>query len=73
MTQTIGINKAITNLYEAHHKFGLSPTTDSSFFTEWLEDFPEISEVVFERRRSLTRAIDQYKYSKKAPTAGMQN
>ena len=43
MTQTVDINKAIINLYEAQQKFGLTPTTDSHFFTEWLEEFPELS------------------------------
>ncbi|MEL7038380.1 MAG: type I restriction endonuclease subunit R [Cyanobacteria bacterium J06592_8] len=59
MTQTVGINKAITNLYEAQQKFGLTPTTDSDFFTEWLEDFPELS---LNEKQVCDRLKNRYRY-----------
>ncbi len=59
MTQTAGINKAITNLYEAHHKLGLTPTADSNFFTEWLEEFTELSEA---EKQFLYRLKNRYHY-----------
>ncbi len=59
MTQTIGINKTITNLYEAHQKLGLTPTTDSNFFTEWLEEFPELNDA---EQQFLDRLKNRYRY-----------
>jgi hypothetical protein len=44
MVQTLGINKAITNLNQAHAKFNLSQTTETEFFTEWYEDLRELTD-----------------------------
>ncbi|MGI0492525.1 type I restriction endonuclease subunit R [Alkalinema pantanalense CENA528] len=41
---TLGITKAITNLTEAHAKLGIVPSTDATFFTEWRESLPSLSD-----------------------------
>jgi hypothetical protein len=45
MTQmaTLGITKAITNLTEAHAKLCVSPSSDTTFFTEWKTALPTLS------------------------------
>ena len=43
MPQVIGVTKAITNLNQAHQTFQLQPTTNPTFFPEWLEPLPELS------------------------------
>jgi len=59
MVQTVGITKAITNLNEAHDKFNLSQTADTQFFTEWLEDLPEITD---SEKEFLNRLKNRYLY-----------
>jgi predicted type IV restriction endonuclease len=41
---TVGITKAITNLTEAHTKLGISPSSDATFFSEWQEPLPSLSD-----------------------------
>ncbi|MGB3695394.1 MAG: restriction endonuclease subunit R [Spirulinaceae cyanobacterium] len=43
MPQVIGVTKAVTNLNKAHDTFQLQPTTNPTFFSEWLGPFPELS------------------------------
>jgi hypothetical protein len=45
MNQTIAITEAITTLGEAEQRFGLSRNEDDSFFTEWQQDLPALTEV----------------------------
>lgn len=59
MTQAVGINKAIANLYEAYQKLGITPTTNSNFFTEWLEEFPELNDA---EQQFLDRLKNRYRY-----------
>jgi hypothetical protein len=41
---TVGITKAITNLTEARERLGISPSPDATFFTEWKEPLPDLSD-----------------------------
>lgn len=41
---TLGITKAIINLTEAVTKLSVSPSADASFFTEWKEPLPTLSD-----------------------------
>jgi hypothetical protein len=41
---TLGITKAITNLTEAHARLGVSPSSEASFFTEWKEPLPPLTD-----------------------------
>jgi hypothetical protein len=40
---TLGITKAITNLTEAHIKLGISPSPNATFFAEWKQPLPPLS------------------------------
>jgi hypothetical protein len=44
MVVKVGITRAITNLNEAHVKFKIHPASDPAFFTEWVEEFPDLSD-----------------------------
>lgn len=59
MPQTIAITKAITNLNEAHQKLNLSQTNDPHFFSEWLNDLPELTET---EKKSLDHLKNRYLY-----------
>ncbi len=59
MSQTIAITKAITNLNEAQQKFNITQTNEPQFFTEWLNDLPELTET---EKNSLDRLKNRYLY-----------
>jgi len=59
MPQTIAITKAITNLNEAQQKFNITQTNDPQFFTEWLNDLPELTEA---EKNLLDRLKNRYLY-----------
>ncbi len=59
MSQTIAITKAISNLNEAQRKFNITQTNDPQFFTEWLNDLPELTEA---EKTSLDRIKNRYLY-----------
>ena len=59
MVQTIAITKAITNLNDACEKFNISQTADSQFFTEWLEELPELTDA---EKLYLDRIKNRYLY-----------
>ena len=59
MVQTVAITKAITSLSKAHEKFNLSRIDDLSFFTEWFEELPGLTE---QEKASLHRYRDRYFY-----------
>jgi hypothetical protein len=59
MVQTIAITKAITNLNNAQEKFNITQTTDPQFFTEWLEELPELTD---SEKLSLDRIKNRYLY-----------
>jgi len=59
MSQTIAIAKAITNLNEAQQKFNITQTNEPQFFTEWLNDLPELTEA---EKTSLDRLKNRYLY-----------
>ena len=44
MTVTVGIAENIKSLNDLQAKFNLRQTEDDEFFTEWLEDLPELSD-----------------------------
>lgn len=39
----IAISRAITSMAELRERFNLIPTGDNSFFTEWFQDLPELT------------------------------
>lgn len=49
MVQVLGITDYIDSLAEAETRFGLSCNNESSFFTEWSSDLPELTESEKER------------------------
>lgn len=59
MVVKVGITRAITNLNEAHAQFNISPAGDPAFFTEWLEDFPELSD---REKQALDHLKQRYYY-----------
>lgn len=59
MPQTIAITKAITNLNEAQKKFNITQANDPQFFTEWLNDLPELIEA---EKNLLDRLKNRYLY-----------
>lgn len=59
MSQTSGINPAITNLYEAHQQLQIHLSPDQNFFGEWLPPFPALSE---SEMQSLDRLKTRYRY-----------
>lgn len=59
MTSTIGITKAITNLYDAHAMFNLSSVSDPDFFREWQANLPDLTPAECE---VLDRLRDRYGY-----------
>ena len=59
MPQTIAITKAITNLNEAQQKFNITQSNDPQFFTEWLNDLPELIEA---EKNLLDRLKNRYLY-----------
>lgn len=59
MTQILGIRKAITNLNEAHRRFGIRSAVDPSFFTEWQSEFPELSAI---EKATCDRLKTRYQY-----------
>jgi hypothetical protein len=54
MVQTLAITDYIDSLAEAETRFGLSRNDDPAFFTEWLDDLPEIT-LVEQQRLDLTK------------------
>jgi hypothetical protein len=44
MPQTLAISDHLKTLAEVETAFGLRPASDRSFFTEWSEDLPELTE-----------------------------
>lgn len=59
MPQTIAITKAVTNLNEAQEKFNIIQANDPQFFTEWLNDLPELTEG---EKNLLDRLKNRYLY-----------
>jgi hypothetical protein len=59
MTSTVGITRAITNLYDAHELLQLQPTNDGDFFREWQTHLPELTT---DERVVLDRLRDRYRY-----------
>ncbi len=57
--EPIAVTDAITTIHEAHQMFGLQPTQDASFFSEWQLSLPELSEV---EKLALDRLRDRYLY-----------
>jgi hypothetical protein len=56
---TLGIPKAITNLNEAHARLGISPSPDASFFLEWRENLPALTDA---EKTRLDRLKQRYLY-----------
>jgi hypothetical protein len=59
MVAKVGISRAITNLNEAHAKFNIRPAADPTFFTEWVEDFPDLSD---REKQTLDHLKQRYYY-----------
>ncbi|MBW4692094.1 MAG: type I restriction endonuclease subunit R [Lyngbya sp. HA4199-MV5] len=59
MTQTIGVLPAMTNLNLAHRKLSLHPSSDLSFFTEWVEALPALNT---DEKSLLDRLKQRYNY-----------
>ena len=53
MVQTTAITEAITNLNDAHQRFGLSRTTAATFFPQWREPLPALTSIE-------SAALDKY-------------
>jgi hypothetical protein len=45
VTNTLAISEDITTLRQVEEKLGLTLSIDRQFFTEWLAELPELSEV----------------------------
>jgi hypothetical protein len=65
MTQTIAARSV--KLHDLKSKFGLERVEDDSFFSEWLENLPELSEV---DRQSLDHTKRNYLYLLEYPVMG---
>jgi hypothetical protein len=59
MTSTVGVTRAITNLYDAHELLQLQPADDGDFFQEWQTDLPDLTT---DERVVLNRLRDRYRY-----------
>lgn len=59
MVETIAVTQAITKLNDIHDKFNLIPATDPQFFTEWMEDLPDITDG---EKANLDRLKNRYLY-----------
>lgn len=57
MVQTIAVTEAITNLNDAHERFGLSRVGDPAFFPQWQEPLPALSAV---EQAALDKYCDRY-------------
>lgn len=57
MVRTIAVTEAITNLNDAHQRFGLSRSTDPAFFPQWQESLPALSAV---EKAALDKYCDRY-------------
>ena len=62
MTQTLYASKL--NLYDVKSKFNLQYVEDESFFTEWTENLPEISD---QEKQRLDRVKSHYMYLSERP------
>jgi hypothetical protein len=59
MIEAIAVTDAITDIHEAHRRFGLQPTQDVAFFSEWQLGLPDLSDV---EKAGLDRLRDRYLY-----------
>ncbi|WP_017296843.1 hypothetical protein [Nodosilinea nodulosa] len=57
MVQTIAVTEAITNLRDAHDRFGLSRVSDPAFFPQWQEPLPALSA---SEKAALDKYCDRY-------------
>jgi hypothetical protein len=62
MTQTLAISEQVKTLAEVESKFGLQPASDRSFFSEWHEDLPDLTEAEIARLNLLKQ---RYLYHRK--------
>lgn len=59
MSQTAAITEAVTSLTQVHELFNLNRNTDESFFREWIENLPDITD---SERQILNSLKDRYFY-----------
>ncbi len=59
MVETIAVTQAITKLNDIHDKFNLIPATDPQFFTEWMDELPDITDG---EKANLDRLKNRYLY-----------
>ncbi len=57
MVQTIAVTEAITNLNDAHQRFGLNRVSDPAFFPQWQGPLPALSVV---EQAALDKYCDRY-------------
>ena len=59
MVETIAVTQAITKLNDIHDKFNLIPATEPQFFTEWMDELPDITDG---EKANLDRLKNRYLY-----------
>jgi hypothetical protein len=63
MVSTVGIGEAIKNLNDLRTRFNLNQTQSDSFFSEWYEDLPELSDREIEALERIKRRYDYHRAS----------